>query len=82
MTSVIAIGKKGKNIVFELKKQAMAFFDLKWTELDRLIKSGKPVLDPNTDEVYYLDDLVDETCEPEEEPKKCVKQPEPWQDWD
>lgn len=80
MTKVIAIGKDGTNLVFDLKKDALEHFCLTRSELDRRIENGKLAEDPRTGKKYFLDELVD--IDTETEAPKCRETCDDWQDWD
>lgn len=58
MKSYIAYGKNGKNKIFETQTEAIAFFNLNSRSFAAVIAHGFPVTAPDTQEVYFLDELI------------------------
>lgn len=60
MKKYLAIGTHGKNIKFRTQSEIIGYFELSSSkELNTIIQRNKPVEDPDTMEIYYLDELED-----------------------
>ncbi len=59
MKTYIAYGKNGKNKIFETQTEAIAFFNLNSRSFASVIARGLAVTAPDTQEDYFLDELID-----------------------
>lgn len=57
MQSYIAIGDDGDNLTFENMAEVLQRFDITAERLHEIIGLGKPVADPKTLKIYYIDEL-------------------------
>lgn len=58
MKSYIAYGKSGKNKIFKTQTETIAFFNLNTRSFAVAIARGLAVTEPDTKEVYFLDELI------------------------
>lgn len=58
MKSYIAYGANGKNKIFETQLALKVHFELTHSiQVENLVERGLPITDPDTQEVYYIDEI-------------------------
>jgi len=67
MKKYIAIGDDGENKTFESQNEVKAHFGISTEKLYDILESGKPVAEPGTYKIYYLDEMQ---CRIQDQEKK------------
>ena len=57
MKKYIAIGEDGENKTFNSQSELKAHFGIGTEKLDEILESGKPVAEPGTYKIFYIDEL-------------------------
>lgn len=65
MKKYIAIGEDGENKVFESQEELLAHFVIQPDRLYEVIAQGKPVAEPGTLKIFYIDELDEQEAENE-----------------
>jgi len=57
MKRYIAIGDDGENKVFESQTEVLAHFGISIDKLYEVLETGKPIAEPGTYKIYYIDEM-------------------------
>lgn len=57
MKKYIAIGEDGENKTFNSQSELKAHFGIGTEKLDEILESGKPIAEPGTYKIFYIDEL-------------------------
>lgn len=60
MKKYIAYGENGKNKHFDTQQELRSYFELTNKGFTDAIYKGKEVVDPDTQETYYIDELPED----------------------